>query len=350
MAKNKKSPLHGTPYVTEVGSKIKKAYIKSNPSWQRSFGYDSEGNKIGALDMPKTSGPKKLSPGGGVIKPTITNEGFKIPGVKSDDRPAYERPGTGSTKVDKPKTVETSSNKNKSTKPAAKPITSSDSGDRSGGYLKNTKNFSLGVDLSMPKSKMQTTVTSARSANTDLISGRMSRRDKIAARQSRKTARVRERVGNQIERIKGRQERAGVRAGAKMARRDKGVNVGKMESQRKLDAFEKSMDSPRATPRTSGAGNISSGSKPGQLRMPATNVTGQKAAQGSMKLKPTTSKTLTLSDSQLNKKLRKKAVKKKTTGKTKSLSMTRGEMTKNLTQLATNNDPFLINAQRRAGQ
>jgi hypothetical protein len=202
----------------------------------------------------------------------------------------------------------------------------------------------------MPKSKMQTTVTSARSANTDLISGRMSRRDKIAARQSRKTARVRERVGNQIERIKGRQERAGVRAGAKMARRDKGVNVGKMESQRKLDAFEKSMDSPRATPRTSGAGNISSGSKPGQLRMPATNVTGQKAAQGSMKLKPTTSKTLTLSDSQLNKKLRKKAVKKKTTGKTKSLSMTRGEMTKNLTQLATNNDPFLINAQRRAGQ
>jgi hypothetical protein len=110
------------------------------------------------------------------------------------------------------------------------------------------------------------------------------------------------------------------------------------------------MDSPRATPRTSGAGNISSGSKPGQLRMPATNVTGQKAAQGSMKLKPTTSKTLTLSDSQLNKKLRKKAVKKKTTGKTKSLSMTRGEMTKNLTQLATNNDPFLINAQRRAGQ
>jgi hypothetical protein len=69
-----------------------------------------------------------------------------------------------------------------------------------------------------------------------------------------------------------------------------------------------------------------------------------------MKLKPTTSKTLTLSDSQLNKKLRKKAVKKKTTGKTKSLSMTRGEMTKNLTQLATNNDPFLINAQRRAGQ
>jgi hypothetical protein len=302
MAKNKKSPLHGTPYVTEVGSKIKKAYIKSNPSWQRSFGYDSEGNKIGALDMPKTSGPKKLSPGGGVIKPTITNEGFKIPGVKSDDRPAYERPGTGSTKVDKPKTVETSSNKNTSTKPAAKPITSSDSGDRSGGYLKNTKNFSLGVDLSMPKSKMQTTVTNARSANTDLISGRMSRRDKIAARQSRKTARVRERVGNQIERIKGRQERAGVRAGAKMARRDKGANVGKMESQRKLDAFEKSMDSPKATIKKSSAGNITGAGKIGDsksmpsLRTPKSNQT---VAKPSIKLNTSKQTSKVIDDSRI---------------------------------------------------
>ena len=337
MAYKKKSPAN---YGVESVARGLKALGSMIPTFSaKKYMEAAPGEKFKAAtssgtSMPKTSGPKKLSPGGGVRKPTITNEGLKIPGVKSDDRPAYERPGTGSTKVDKPKTktVKPSSNTNTSTKtkPAAKPITSSDSGDRSGGYLKNTKNFSLGVDLSMPKSKMQTTVTNARSANTDLISGRMSRRDKIAARQSRKTARVRERVGNQIERIKSRQERAGIRAGAKMARRDKGINVGKMESQRKLDAFE----SPRATPRTSGAGNISSGSKPGQLRMPATNVTGQKAAQDSMKLKPTMSKTQTLSDSQLNKKLKKKAVKKKNTGKTKSLSMTRGEMTKNLTQLA----------------
>ena len=300
-------------------------------------------------------------PGSGVIRrPSVdsitkgdftssstVNAAMKERAKEVANRPAYERPGTGSTKVDKPKTTvkpkttakakSNTSTKSKpvvKTKPATKPIKSSGSGDRSGGYLKNTKNFSLGVDLSMPKSKMQTTVTNARSANTDLISGRMSKRDKIAARQSRKTARVRERVGNQIERIKGRQERAGIRAGAKIARKDKGVNVGKMESQRKLDAFEKSMDSPRATPRTSGAGNISSGSKPGQLRMPATNVTGQKAAQGSMKLKPTMSKTQTLSDYQLNKKLNKPAVKKKSTGKTKSLSMTRGERQKSLTDLA----------------
>jgi hypothetical protein len=53
-----------------------------------------------------------------------------------------------------------------------------------------------------------------------------------------------------------------------------------------------------------------------------------------MKLKPTMSKTQTLTDSQLNKKLNKPAVKKKTTGKTKSLSMTRGERQQSLTDLA----------------
>lgn len=324
------------------------AYKKKSPAKNKFFKLTESSAKANKMANAATMTP--LSP----IRPAdftkgeytslaTVNAAMKERAKEVANRPAYERPGTGSTKVDKSKTtvkpkttVKTKSNtstKSKpvvKTKPAAKPITSSDSGDRSGGYLKNTKNFSLGVDLSMPKSKMQTTVTNARSANTDLISGRMSKRDKIAARQSRKTARVRERVGNQIERIKGRQERAGVRAGAKMARRDKGINVGKMESQKKLDAFE----SPRATPRTSGAGNISSGSKPGQLRMPATNVTGQKTSQGSMKLKPTMSKTQTLSDSQLNRKLNRKAVKRKNTGKTKSLSMTRGEMTKNLTQLA----------------
>tara|TARA_B100001248_G_C27387234_1_gene460316 strand:+ start:731 stop:1801 length:1071 start_codon:yes stop_codon:yes gene_type:complete len=356
MAYKKKSPAN---YGTESVVRGLKALGSMIPTFSISkYMEAAPGEKFKAAtssgtSMPKTSGPKKLYPGGGVREHTITSEGLKIPGVKSDDRPAYERPGTGSTKVNKTKTktVKPSSSTNTSTKTnkSTKPITSSDSGDRSGGYLKNTKNFSLGVDLSMPKSKMQTTVTNARSASTDLISGRMSRRDKIAARQSRKTARVKTRVGNQIERIKGRQERAGVRAGAKMAKKDKGVNPGYFDSQKKLDAFE----SPKATPRTSGAGNISSGSKPGQLRMPATNVTGQKASQGSMKLKPTMSKTQTLSDSQLNRKLNKPAVKKKNTGKTKSLSMTRGEMTKNLTQLATNstnNDPFLINAQKRAGQ
>ena len=59
-----------------------------------------------------------------------------------------------------------------------------------------------------------------------------------------------------------------------------------------------------------------------------------KAAKPSMKLKPTMSKTQTLTDSQLNKKLNKPAVKKKTTGKTKPLSLTRGERQQSLTDLA----------------
>jgi len=184
-------------------------------------------------------------------------------------------------------------------KPAAKPISSRDSGDRSGGYLKDTRNFSLGVDLSMPKSKMQTTVYNARSTDNNLIGGRLSRRGKIAARQVAKTSRVKERVGNRIEKIKGEQVRAGIRAGEKMARRDKGIDPGYFDSQKKLDAFEK-----------------------------------PKAAKPSMKLKPTMSKTQTLTDSQLNKKLNKPTVKKRTTNKTEPLSLIRGERQKSLTELA----------------
>ena len=69
-------------------------------------------------EMPKTSGPSKI-----ICrrrrKKTYYNKctGFKIPGTKSNDRPAYERPGTGSTEVNKPKTVKPSSNTNTSTRP-----------------------------------------------------------------------------------------------------------------------------------------------------------------------------------------------------------------------------------------
>ena len=192
-------------------------------------------------------------------------------------------------------------------KPAAKPISSSDSGDRSGGYLKDTKNFSLGVDTSMGGniSKVQNVVSKARDAGHNLISGgAMSKRDRIRNRQGIRTENKRKRVGQQIERIKGRQQRAGIS-------KDKGTNPGYSTEQKKLDAFEKSMGTPKAS-----------------------NTTGQKAAKGSIKLKPTMSKTQTLTDSQLNKKLNKTAVKKKTTGKTKSLSMTRGEKQTSLTDLA----------------
>ena len=353
MAYKKKSPAnYGLESITGAFKAIRAPRFSVSKYMEAAPGEKFKAATSPDSSMPKTSGPKKTSPYPSTT-PTITSKGFKIPGV--EDRPAYERPGTGSTKVDKPKTTaKTKPNTSTKTKPAAKPITSSDSGDRSGGYLKNTKNFSLGGDMKLnvaPMPKFERTVTNARSADYNLIRAKgRGKIDKLKSRLDRREARTANRVDRSVERIKSRQRRSGDRYASKMeARTNTGTNPGYFDSQKKLDAFEL----PKATPRTSGAGNISSGSKPGQLRMPATNVTGQKAAQGSMKLKPTMSKTQTLSDSQLNRKLKKPAVKKKTTGKNKSLSMTRGEMTKNLTQLATNstnNDPFLINAQKRAGQ
>ena len=230
----------GSP-MNNVFTKIKKSYIKSNPSWQRTFGYDSEGNKIGESGMPKTSGPKKLSPGGGVKKPNITNEGYKIPGTKSNDRPAYERPGTGSTEVNKPKTVKPSSNTNTSTNPTktttssnTKPIKSSDS-DK-GGYKPNmTSAEFFGKDYSKelrnsiaPMPKFERTVTNARSSDHNIIGSKpMSKRDRIIRKQNIKTEKKRERVGNQIERIKGRQARKGINIAKKdLKRSDEYVNKG----------------------------------------------------------------------------------------------------------------------------
>jgi hypothetical protein len=100
-----------------------------------------------------------------VRRSTITSEGYKIPGTSDNKRPEYKIPGTGSSTVkSKNTTTKPKSSTSTKAKSVAKPISSSDSGDRSGGYLKDTRNFSLGVDLSMPRSKMQTTVYNARSA------------------------------------------------------------------------------------------------------------------------------------------------------------------------------------------
>ena len=238
MAKKKKSPLYGVPLgfsgVRAPRFSAKK-YMEAAPGTKFAAATSGDGS------MPKTSGPKELRPGGGVRRSTITSEGYKIPGASNNKRPEYKIPGTGSSTVkSKNTTTKPKSSTSTKAKPAAKPISSSDSGDRSGGYLKDTRNFSLGVDLSMPRSKMQTTVYNARSADNNLIGGRLSRRGKIAARQVAKTSRVKERVGNRIEKIKGKQVRAGVRAGEKLARLDKGIDPGYFESQKKLDAFEKS--------------------------------------------------------------------------------------------------------------
>jgi hypothetical protein len=262
-------------------------------------------------DMPKTSGPKKLSPGGGVRKPTITDEGYKIPGTKSNDRPTYERPGAGSKELNKPKNT---ANTNKNTKKTekidnssnTKPIRSSDSGDLSGGYLKNTKNFSLGVDTklnvaSMPK--FERTVTNARSADYDLVKAKgRGKIDKLKSRLARRQGKVENKVEKSLIKINARQQRQGTKYAGKMKaaqiKSEKGkTDPGYFESQKKLDAFEKAINSPKATPRTSGAGNISS-SKPGQLKTPKSNQT---VAKPSIKLNTSKQTSTTISDNRIKK-------------------------------------------------
>lgn len=297
MAFKLRSPLHTGP-KTLMGTLIDegiKAIKNTNASpgnlTSRSADANNRINKRGKYAEKASS-----SKGSGVVPNTNID-----PNVNK--RPEYKIPGTGSSTVKPKNTVKPSSNTNTSTKakPAAKPISSSDSGDRSGGYLKDTKNFSLGVDTklstgSMPK--FERTVTNARSADYDMIRAKgRGKIDRLKTRLDKREGRVANRVEASSMRIKSRQQRSGNRYASKMeARTNTGTNPGKFESQKKLDAFEKAMDSPKATPRTSGAGNISSGSKAPSLRTPKSNQT---VAKPSMKLNTSRQTSITIDDNKI---------------------------------------------------
>lgn len=265
----------------------------------------------GDSSMPKTSGPKELRPGGGVRRSTITSEGYKIPGASNNKRPEYKIPGTGSSTV-KPKNTKPTTNTSTNTSTSnttnnTKPIKSSDS-DKGTGYF-NDK-LSLGVDTKInvaPMPKFEKTVTNARSADYDMIRAKgRGKIDRLKTRLDKREGRVANRVEASSMRIKSRQQRSGNRYASKMeARTNTGTDPGYLESQKKLDAFEKSMDSPKATPKTSGAGNIPGAGKIGDsksmpsLRTPKSNQT---VAKPSIKLKPTMKgKTGFIDDSKIKK-------------------------------------------------
>ena len=206
------------------------------------------------------------------------------------------------------KMLDNAGSNTKNTKKQVEPTNTIDAGsntnkDKSGGYLKDTKNFSLGVDTklstgSMPK--FERTVTNARSADYDMIRAKgRGKIDRLKTRLDKREGRVANRVEASSMRIKSRQQRSGNRYASKMeARTNTGTNPGKFESQKKLDAFEKVMDSPKATPRTLGAGNISSGSKAPSLRTPKSNQT---VAKPSMKLNTSKQASITIDDSKIKK-------------------------------------------------
>ena len=225
-----------------------------------------------------------------------------------DDGIMIRNAGTNTkTKV---KQVKPSSNKNTSTNKSntntlkqAKPITSSDS-DKGTGYF-NDK-LSLGVDTKLnvaPMPKFERTVTNARSADYDLVKAKgRGKIDKLKSRLARRQGRVENKVEKSLIKINARQQRQGTKYAGKMKaaqiKSEKGkTDPGYFESQKKLDAFEKAINSPKATPRTSGAGNISS-SKPGQLKTPKSNQT---VAKPSIKLNTSKQTSTTISNDRIKK-------------------------------------------------
>lgn len=246
------------------------------------------------------------SKGSGVIPDTNVD-----PNVSK--RPEYITPGTGSstvkpkdTKPTNTKPTNTSTNTTKSSSTTNTISAGSNTNkDKSGGYLKDTKNFSLGVDTKMNTSSMpkfEKTVTNARSADYDMIRAKgRGKIDRLKTRLDKREGRVANRVEASSMRIKSRQQRSGERYASKMeARTNTGTNPGKFESQKKLDAFEKAMDSPKATART--AGNVPGAGKIGDSKSMPSLITpkpNQTAAKPSMKLNTSKQTSITIDDSRI---------------------------------------------------
>ena len=230
----------------------------------------SKGDVIGQYDKGKSK-PSTTKP---------SNDGVM---VRDAEKNNAER-----IKKTKPK-PSASTNTNTSTK-AAKPITSSDSGKSS--YKSNmTSAEFFGKDYSkelrnstasMPK--FDKTVTNARSADYDMIRAKgRGKIDRLKTRLDKREGRVANRVEASSNRIKSRQKRSGNRYASKMeARTNTGTNPGYSTEQKKLDAFEKTMDSPKAA----------------SLRTPKSNQT---VAKPSMKLNTSVQTTGFIDDSKIKK-------------------------------------------------
>lgn len=281
-----RSPLHTGP-KTLMGTLIDegiKAIKNTNASpgnlTSRSADANNRINKRGKYAEKVSS-----SKGSGVVPNTNID-----PNVNK--RPEYKIPGTGSSTVKPKNTVKPSSNTNTSTsttKPSNTTTTlstgSNTNADKSGGYLKDTKNFSLGVDTKLnvaPMPKFERTVTNARSADYDMIRAKgRGKIDRLKTRLDKREGRVANRVEASSMRIKSRQKRSGNRYASKMeARTNTGTNPGYSTEQKKLDAFEKSMDSPKAP----------------SLRTPKSNQT---VAKPSMKLNTSRQTSITIDDNKI---------------------------------------------------
>lgn len=297
--------------------------------------------------------PAALKPSNNIM---LTNPG-------TNTKPKNTKPKETKPKNTKPTTNTSTNTSTSNTTNNTKPIKSSDS-DKGTGYF-NDK-LSLGVDTKLnvaPMPKFERTVTNARSADYDMIRAKgRGKIDRLKTRLDKREGRVANRVEASSMRIKSRQQRSGNRYASKMeARTNTGTDPGYFDSQKKLDAFEKSIDSPKATSKTSGAGNILGAGKIGDsksmpsLRTPKSNQT---VAKPSMKLNTSVQTTGFIDDNKIKKGTKKASgggkisadTYKSATGLNKltkkagpsggmERGMTRVDQTKKLTNLASGNQP-----------
>lgn len=212
----------------------------------------------------------------GTGKPDIKPNNFKMKGVGPTQKQPKSTSATPSGTKGGSSTNTTSSTSS----------TKSGEDNTTGGYLSNaakTGEISLGSSkLNVaPMPKFDFTVNNARSTDYDLIRDKgRGRSSRLNTRLDKSRARTANRVDNSLDRIENRQQKSGMRYEKRnQAKLNKAENIMKgreaisgagaySQAQKNLDAFEKSMESPKATPRTSGAGNIKANTTVPKLRTP----------------------------------------------------------------------------------
>ena len=250
----------------------------------------------------------------------IPSGGFGTGGkLNTSGRPDFKK--TNKILNDATKKATNSSNSsNNSNKKSTNSIKSSGPQDSYKSSVTSTeffgKDYSGGLKNSSSSTpKFESSVSNARSADYDIIRAKgRGRRSKLKTRLDKREARTANRVDNSLDRIESRQQRSGMKYEKGIQKQlgsqdnfDKGresVSSKKTNAnppQQTQQSQEKSLDTQKktkATPRTSGAGNISSGSKAPSLRTPKSNQT---VANPSIKLNTSKQTSQTIDDSKIKK-------------------------------------------------
>ena len=240
----------------------------------------------------------------------IPSGGFGTGGkLNTSGRPDFKK----TNKILNDATKKATNSSNSSNKKSTNSIKSSGPQDSYKSSVTSTeffgKDYSGGLKNSSSSTpKFESSVSNARSADYDIIRAKgRGRRSKLKTRLDKREARTANRVDNSLDRIESRQQRSGMKY-------EKGIQkqLGSQESvsskktnanppQQTQQSQKKSLDTQKktkATPRTSGAGNISSGSKAPSLRTPKSNQT---VANPSMKLNTSKQTSQTIDDSKIKK-------------------------------------------------